>query len=122
MMKVNAYAALDAGEKLTSFQFELPKIGSEQVDIKVHYCGVCHSDLSMLNNEWGMTQYPFVPGHEIVGEVVALGNEVKNLKKGDLAGFRVLVCIVTNVWMAVTTSAIHQNKRLLEDMAVLQIM
>jgi len=86
MMKVNAYAARDAGEKLTSFQFELPKIGSEQVDIKVHYCGVCHSDLSMLNNEWGMTQYPFVPGHEIVGEVVALGNEVKNLKKGDLVG------------------------------------
>ena len=85
-MKVNAYAAQKAGEKLIPFQYELPELGSEQVDIKVHYCGICHSDLSMLNNDWGMTQYPFVPGHEIVGEVVAIGNEVKNLKKGDLVG------------------------------------
>jgi len=85
-MKVNAYASQNIGEQLKSFQFELPNIGSEQVDIKVHYCGVCHSDLSMLNNEWGMTQYPFVPGHEIVGKVIALGNEVKNLKIGDLVG------------------------------------
>ena len=86
MMKVTGYAAQNAGEKLIPFQFDLPELGSEQVDIKVHYCGICHSDLSMLNNEWGMTQYPFVPGHEIVGEVVAMGKEVKNLKKGDLVG------------------------------------
>lgn len=85
-MKVKGYAAQNAGEKLIPFQFDLPELGSEQVDIKVHYCGICHSDLSMLNNEWGMTQYPFVPGHEIVGEVVAVGKEVKNLKKGDLVG------------------------------------
>ncbi|RXP57097.1 NAD(P)-dependent alcohol dehydrogenase [Lutibacter sp. HS1-25] len=85
-MKVNAFAAQKAGEKLTPFQYELTNLGSEQVDIKVHYCGICHSDLSMLNNEWGMTQYPFVPGHEIVGEVVAVGSDVKNLKKGDLVG------------------------------------
>ena len=86
MMKVKGYAAQNASEKLIPFQFDLPELGSEQVDIKVHYCGICHSDLSMLNNEWGMTQYPFVPGHEIVGEVVAIGKEVKNLKKGDLVG------------------------------------
>jgi len=85
-MKVNAFAAQKAGEKLTPFQYELTNLGSEQVDIKVYYCGICHSDLSMLNNEWGMTQYPFVPGHEIVGEVVAVGSDVKNLKKGDLVG------------------------------------
>lgn len=85
-MKVNAYAASGAREQLKPFQYDLPKIGSEQVDIKVHYCGICHSDLSMLNNDWGMTQFPFVPGHEIVGEVVAIGSDVKNLKKGDLVG------------------------------------
>ena len=86
MQKVNAYAAFEAGEELQKFQYDLPKIDNEHVDIKVHYCGVCHSDLSMINNEWGMTEYPLVPGHEIVGEVLAVGSEVKNLKVGDKVG------------------------------------
>lgn len=86
MTTVNAYAANEAGGKLNPFKYELPDLGSDQVDIKVHYCGICHSDLSMLNNDWGMTQYPFVPGHEVVGEIAAVGREVKNLKKGDLVG------------------------------------
>ena len=86
MRTVNAFAAHDAGGQLEKFQYELPKLGSDQVDIKVDYCGICHSDLSMINNEWGMTQYPLVPGHEIVGEVVAVGDEVKNLNIGDKVG------------------------------------
>ena len=86
MMKVNAYAVEEAGGKLKEFQYNLPEIDNEHVDIKVHYCGVCHSDLSMINNDWGMSQYPLVPGHEIVGEVVAIGSEVKNLKIGDKVG------------------------------------
>ena len=86
MKKVRAFAALKPGEKLEPFEYELPKIESDQVDIKVHYCGICHSDLSMLKNEWGMTQYPFVPGHEVIGEVTETGNEVKNLKSGDMVG------------------------------------
>ena len=86
MTTVKAYAASEVGGKLNPFSYELPKIGSEEVDIKVHYCGICHSDLSMLNNEWGMTQYPFVPGHEIIGEVVEIGSQVKGLKAGDLVG------------------------------------
>ncbi len=85
-MKVNAYAALEPNGKLESYSYELDELGSEQVDIKVSYCGICHSDLSMINNEWGMTQYPIVPGHEIVGEVVAAGEEVKNVKIGDKVG------------------------------------
>ncbi|MFT6334241.1 MAG: putative zinc-type alcohol dehydrogenase-like protein [Saprospiraceae bacterium] len=85
-MIVNAFAAKKAGEKLASFSYELGEIGSEQVDIKVMYCGLCHSDLSMIKNEWGMTEYPLVPGHEIVGEVVATGNAVKNVKVGDKVG------------------------------------
>ena len=86
MITVNAFAAHEAGGKLEPFQYELPELGNEQVDIKVHYCGLCHSDLSMLNNDWGMSEYPLVPGHEVVGEIIATGSEVKDLKVGDLVG------------------------------------
>jgi len=86
MATINAYAAQDVGAKLTPFQYESPVLGSDEVDVKVHYCGICHSDLSMLHNHWRATQYPFVPGHEIVGEVLSIGDEVKNLKVGDLVG------------------------------------
>lgn len=86
MINVNAYASKTVGAELEKFQYQLTQIGNEQVDIKVHYCGLCHSDLSMINNEWGQSQYPLVPGHEIVGEVMALGSEVKGLKVGDKVG------------------------------------
>ncbi len=86
MKTVNAYAASSAGAELEKFQYELPELKSDQVDIKVHYCGLCHSDMSMINNDWGQSSYPLVPGHEIVGEVIALGSEVKGLKKGDKVG------------------------------------
>ncbi len=85
-MTVHAYAAHNVGEELQPFTYDLPELDHEHVDIKVHYCGLCHSDLSMLDNEWGMTQFPFVGGHEVVGEVTAVGKEVKNLKVGDIVG------------------------------------
>jgi uncharacterized zinc-type alcohol dehydrogenase-like protein len=87
MKTIKAYAALEAGGKLEAFEYDLPDIDNEHVDIKVHYCGICHSDLSMINNEWGMSQYPLVPGHEIVGEVIAVGSEVKNLDKVGMGWF-----------------------------------
>ena len=86
MSIVNAYAASEPGARLEPFTYELGDLPSEEVDIKVTYCGICHSDLSMINNEWGMTQYPFVAGHEIVGEIVAAGPDVKGLSVGDLVG------------------------------------
>ncbi len=86
MSTVKAYAASEAGGHLTPFTYELGPLAGEEVDIKVHYCGICHSDLSMLNNEWGMTQFPFVPGHEIVGEVTAVGEKVRKVKVGDRVG------------------------------------
>jgi uncharacterized zinc-type alcohol dehydrogenase-like protein len=85
-MKVNGYAATEPKAKLTPYSYNLGEIGPEQVDIKVSYCGICHSDLSMINNDWGMTQYPIVPGHEIIGEVIAIGNAVKNVGVGDKVG------------------------------------
>lgn len=85
-MKVNAFAAEEPKGKLKPYTYELGAPGPEEVDIKVSYCGICHSDLSMINNDWGMTQYPIVPGHEVVGEIVAAGNAVKNVKVGDRVG------------------------------------
>lgn len=86
MSTVNAYAAYGPGEELKEFQYELGPIASDNVDIEVEYCGICHSDLSMLNNDWRFTQYPLVPGHEIVGKVIAKGPEVKHLEVGQRVG------------------------------------
>ena len=86
MKTVQAYAAKDSHSPLELFDFNLPEIGPEQVDIRVEYCGICHSDLSMLRNEWGMTSYPLVPGHEVVGRVEEVGSMVKTLKPGDRVG------------------------------------
>ncbi len=86
MTTVNAYAASEAGGKLEPYQYELGPLGDHDVDIAVESCGICHSDLSMLNNEWGMTSYPFVPGHEIIGTVKEAGAHVSNLKPGDRVG------------------------------------
>ncbi|OQP46281.1 alcohol dehydrogenase [Niastella yeongjuensis] len=87
MALVQAWAAQTAHGKLEPFQYEPGPLGPEEVDIAVEYCGICHSDLSMLHNDWGITTYPFVPGHEAIGKVVALGEVAK--EKGLTIGQRV---------------------------------
>lgn len=84
--KIKAYAALEPKGKFEPFEFDPGELGREQVEIKVTHCGICHSDLSMLNNEWKMTVYPFVGGHEAVGKIVAVGDSVKGLAVGDTVG------------------------------------
>ncbi|MGR3807260.1 NADPH-dependent aldehyde reductase Ahr [Pasteurella testudinis] len=84
--QIKAYAAHSAGAQLERYDFDAGELKSDEVEIRVDYCGICHSDLSMINNEWGMSQYPLVAGHEIVGEVVRLGNAVKGLKVGQKVG------------------------------------
>ncbi|AFY76312.1 Zn-dependent alcohol dehydrogenase [Pleurocapsa sp. PCC 7327] len=83
---IRAYAAREPGAKLEPFEYEPGSLGEEEVEIQVEYCGICHSDLSMLNNDWGMTRYPFVPGHEVIGTIAALGDRVKQLKLGQRVG------------------------------------
>lgn len=83
---IHAYAAHSAGAKLEPFEYDPGTLGDEQVEIQVEYCGICHSDLSMLNNDWGISQYPFVPGHEVVGKVTAVGSQVNTLEIGQSVG------------------------------------
>jgi uncharacterized zinc-type alcohol dehydrogenase-like protein len=86
MRTIQAYAANKVKGSLEPFEFSFPDLGPDQVDIKVKYCGVCHSDLSMLNNDWGVSAFPFVPGHEIVGVIVDKGEHVHSLEIGDEVG------------------------------------
>jgi uncharacterized zinc-type alcohol dehydrogenase-like protein len=83
---IHAYAAQEPGGKLEPFDYDPGQLASTEVEIDVDYCGICHSDLSMLDNEWGMTTYPFVPGHEVVGRIAETGSHVHRLKKGDIVG------------------------------------
>jgi len=86
MSEFHAYAATSPKGPLEPYSFDPGDIGPEEVEIKVTHCGICHSDLSMLNNDWGMSSYPFVPGHEVVGEVVALGEYARGLRIGQRVG------------------------------------
>ena len=86
MTTVHAYAATELNGEFRPFEYELGELGPQEVDIAVESCGICHSDLSMLENAWEMTQFPLVPGHEVVGKVAALGDQVTHLAIGDRVG------------------------------------
>jgi len=83
---IKAYAVMEAGGKLEPFEYDPGPLDDHDVEIAVEYCGICHSDLSMINNEWGMTRYPFVPGHEVAGRISAVGKHVSKFKEGDRVG------------------------------------
>lgn len=86
MSEFKAYAATRPGGPLEPFSFDPGPLGPEQVEINVSHCGICHSDLSMLDNEWGMSTFPLVPGHEAVGTIAAVGEHAKGLKVGQRVG------------------------------------
>lgn len=90
-MMTKAYAAHSPTTLLAPMEIERRAIGPDDVSIQILYCGVCHSDLHTARNEWKNTIYPSVPGHEIVGRVVSVGNRVKNFRPGDLAGVGCMV-------------------------------
>ena len=82
-MKTIGYAAKEANQPLAPFHFERRDLRDNDVSIEITYCGICHSDLHQAKNDWGMAIYPLVPGHEIVGKVIAVGKDVKKYKVGD---------------------------------------
>jgi uncharacterized zinc-type alcohol dehydrogenase-like protein len=85
-MTVHAFAAKGAKQQLEPFEYELGPLGPDEVDVKVSHCGICHSDLAMIDNDWGFTPYPIVPGHEAIGTISAMGSNVKKLKIGQRVG------------------------------------
>lgn len=91
MIPAKAYAAYTPTTPLAPYDFDRRGVGPHDVQVEILYCGVCHSDLHQARDEWGGSIYPMVPGHEIVGKVVAVGEHVKKFKEGDLAGVGVMV-------------------------------
>ena len=86
-----AYAALEQGKTPEPWQYQPREPRPDDVSIQILYCGVCHTDLHYVDNDWGMTTYPVVPGHEIIGKVTAVGEKVKNFKTGQMVGVGCMV-------------------------------
>lgn len=83
---IRGYAAQTQGSAFEPFEFDPGPVGTGEVEIEVSNCGICYSDLSMLENEWGITEYPFVGGHEAVGRITSLGSDARGLEEGDIVG------------------------------------
>lgn len=86
MSEMDAWVVTAPNQKLVRRKIDLGVLGAEEVEVAVEHSGLCHSDLSMLNNEWGYAQYPAVLGHEVIGRVVELGSAAKGLKVGQYVG------------------------------------
>ena len=82
---IRGYAATSANSGVAPFSFPRRELLPSDVQIEILYCGVCHSDLHTVRNEWQNTIYPVVPGHEIVGRVTAVGEKVKRLQRTILS-------------------------------------
>ncbi|MDN5939791.1 MAG: alcohol dehydrogenase catalytic domain-containing protein, partial [Salinisphaera sp.] len=91
MAHTNAYAAQAEGGPLAPFELERRAIRSDDVAIDIDYCGVCHTDIHYVKNDWGRTIYPLVPGHEIIGRVTAAGSDVTRYGVGDVVGVGCMV-------------------------------
>lgn len=91
MKNVKAYAALQATSPLEPFNVDRRDVRPHDVQIEILYCGVCHTDLHIARNEWQGTIYPCVPGHEILGKVISVGEEVVNFRLGDVVAVGCLV-------------------------------
>src|ERR1700712_2897166 len=86
MAIVDAWVATAARQGLVRQQIDLGPLGAEEIEVQVEHCGLCHSDLSVLNDDWGISQYPAVLGHEVVGRVVGVGPVAKGLTVGQRVG------------------------------------
>lgn len=91
MTETIAYSATEPKARVSATTIERRPVGPKDVKMDIEHCGVCHTDIHFVNNDWGMTNYPVVPGHEIVGRVTEVGKEVTNFKEGDIAAIGCLV-------------------------------
>ncbi len=91
MSQTMGYAALQAGADLERFEFERREVGAHDIAIDILFCGICHSDLHQVNNDWGMSLYPMVPGHEIIGRITGMGEKVSGFSMGEMVGVGCMV-------------------------------
>ncbi len=86
MSEITWSAVHAAGAHLLAYKYDPGELKTHEVEIKISHCGVCHSDVHLIDNDWGISKYPFIPGHEIVGTVVAVGSGVKDRTMGERVG------------------------------------
>ena len=90
-MKTIGYAARDAHTPLAAYSFDRRALRPDDVAIEILYCGVCHTDLHAVRNDFGATVYPCVPGHEIVGRVIETGSEAQRFRAGDMVAVGTMI-------------------------------
>jgi uncharacterized zinc-type alcohol dehydrogenase-like protein len=105
-MQTRGYAATSADTPLAPFAFNRRTPGDRDVHVSIDFCGICHSDIHFTKNEWGMTTYPAVPGHEIIGRVVKVGKAVKNFREGQRVG---VGCFVNSCGKCASCKGGHEN-------------
>lgn len=86
MSELRGLAVHAAGAHLLPYKHDAGELQAQDVEIKISHCGVCHSDVQLIDNDWGISKYPFIPGHEIVGTVVGVGSGVKDRVVGERVG------------------------------------
>jgi len=86
MTEIKGLAAHAAGAELLSFRYKVSELAPHEVEVKISHCGVCYSDVHLIDNDWGISKYPFIPGHEIVGTITGVGSAVLDRKHGERVG------------------------------------
>lgn len=110
MSMIKSYAAKEAGGELEVYEYDPGELKPQDVEVQVDYCGICHSDLSMIDNEWGFSQYPLVAGHEVIGRWWRSGaprriKVCRSVSVSGLAGRRVAVVTATPVLAVIRSTA-----------------
>ncbi|HEY4381501.1 MAG TPA: NAD(P)-dependent alcohol dehydrogenase [Acidobacteriaceae bacterium] len=85
-VEIHGLAVHAAGAQLVAYKYDPGELKANEVEVRISHCGVCHSDINLIDNDWGLSKFPFIPGHEIVGTVCAVGKDVKDRKVGERVG------------------------------------
>jgi uncharacterized zinc-type alcohol dehydrogenase-like protein len=85
-VEIRGLAVHASGAQLVPYRYEPGELKANEVEVRISHCGVCHSDIHLIDNDWGISKYPFIPGHEIVGTVEAVGSDVKDRTVGERVG------------------------------------